>query len=214
MKLASLAQQILKEEEEKATIDKLDQAMGSAFQMMGSELKSKEKVAKQDVEQADVQVNEALGVIAVIGIILAAPKVFEILARSLSKLIQVFKSIFGKGSAKGKEEEVAKTIIEFTHKWHKSYIKGLKWILKVTGVFSKAGLKDEAQQQKAAEVVYYTIVAALAVYSGVGAIGAFKGAVQGAAHGGSFSLAGLETAMASIKSKEVVEFIGKLGLKA
>ena len=55
MKLASLAQQILKEEEEKATIDKLDQAMGSAFQMMGSELKSKEKVAKQDVEQADVQ---------------------------------------------------------------------------------------------------------------------------------------------------------------
>ena len=62
MKLASLAQQILKEEEEKATIDKLDQAMGSAFQMMGSELKSKEKVAKQDVEQADVQVNEALGV--------------------------------------------------------------------------------------------------------------------------------------------------------
>jgi len=214
MKLSRIAEQILKEEEEKANIAKLDQAMGNAFQIMGSELKSGEEEAKQDVKQSDVEVNEALGVIGVLGVILAAPKVFEILAKGLSKLVQVFKSIFGKGSAKGKEEEVAKTIIEFTHKWHKSYIKGLKWILKMTGVFSKAGIKDDAAQQKAAEAVYYTIIAALAVYSGVGAIGAFKGAISGAAHGGGFSLSALESAMAGIKGKEVAEFIGKIGLKA
>ena len=69
-------------------------------------------------------------------------------------------------------------------------------------------------QKKAAEVVYYTIVAGLAVYSGIGAVGAFKGAIQGAAHGGSFSLGAFEAAMATIKSGEVVDFLGKLGLKA
>jgi hypothetical protein len=84
----------------------------------------------------------------------------------------------------------------------------------MSGVFKKAGISDETAQFKTAEAVYYTIIAGLAIYSGIGAIGAFKAAVQGAAHGGGFSLAAFETAMASVKSAEVTAFIGKLGLKS
>ena len=84
----------------------------------------------------------------------------------------------------------------------------------MAGGFKKVGINDEAQQMKAAEAVYYVLVASLAVYSGVGAVSAFKSAVTGAANGGSFSLAAFEAAMASIKSSEVAEFVGKLGLKA
>ena len=79
--------------------------------------------------------------------------------------------------------------------------------------FKKAGIEGDAAQEKSAEAVYYVIIGLLAVYSGVGAIGAFKGAVTGAAHGGGFSIAALEAAMAGIKTSEVAQFAGKLGLK-
>jgi hypothetical protein len=58
------------------------------------------------------------------------------------------------------------------------------------------------------------LIAALAIYSGAGAVHAFKGAAEGAAHGSSFSLGAFETAMASVKSSEVTNFISKLGLKS
>ena len=126
----------------------------------------------------------------------------------------MWKKIVKPGEAKGNEEEFAKNIIEFTHKWHKLYIKGIKGMLKLIGAFKKAGIEGDAAQDKAAEAIYYTIIAGLAVYSGIGAVSAFKGAITAAPHGGSFSLAALESAMAGIKSSEVTEFIGKLGLKA
>ena len=110
-------------------------------------------------------------------------------------------------------EGAAAQIIKFTHKWHKSYIKALRWILKVTGVFKKAKITDEAAQMKAATLLYYTIIAGFAVYSGVHAVQAFKTAVASAGSaGGSFSLSALESGMTAIKSGEVVEFLGELGL--
>lgn len=210
-----LTEQIIKEAEDKAQIDALSQAMGAGFNVMGSELKSKEDELKKDVEQADVPVAEAIGVIAVTGMVLAAPKVLELITKGVSKLVQVFKKMFKPGQAKTEEEqsEVAKKIIEATHKWHKSYIKGLKWIFKVTGLFKKAGIKSEAEQERAAEFVYYTIIAGLAVYSGISAIGAFKSAVSSSTVAGDLSLGALEAAMARVKTKEIGEFLVKLGLK-
>lgn len=214
MKLQAIAKQILKEEEDKAQINAMDQAMKASAAELANHFKSHEDEIKKDVEQSDAKLNESLGAVAIIGFLLALPKVVELLVKGVGKLVSVWKKLVKPGEAKGKEEEFAHNIIEFTHKWHKMYISGLKWMLKMAGVFKKAGINDEAGQQKAAEVVYYTIIAGLAIYSGIGAVGAFKAAAQGAAHGGSFSLGAFEGAMAAVKSGEVAGFLGKLGLKA
>jgi hypothetical protein len=208
----SIVEQLIKEAEDKAQISALDQAMGAGFNVMGSELKAKEDELKADVQQADVKVTEAIGAVAVIGMLLAAPKVVELVVKGFSKVVAVFKKLFKPKSATTPEQqsEMAAKIVEFTHKWHKSYIKGLKWIFKVSGLFAKAGIKDDAAQTKAAELIYYTIIAGLALYSGIGAFSAFKSAAAGQ---GGVALGSLETAMATVKSGEVMEFLGKLGLK-
>lgn len=214
MKLQIILEGILKEEEDKKQIAAMDQAMQAAAAELASLYKSNEAEIKQDVEQSNEKLNESLGAVAIIGFILAMPKVVELLVKGIGKIVAMWKRLVKPGQAKGQEEEFAHNIIEFTHKWHNTYIKGLKWILQMSGVFKKAGIVGDTAQMKAAEAIYYTIIAGLAVYSGVGAVGAFKAAAQGAAHGSGFSLAAFETAMASIKSSEVAEFIGKLGLKA
>ena len=216
MKLTVLLESIIREEEDKKAISTLDQAMGMSFKALGAELEANKDEIQQDVEQSKAELNEALGAVAIIGAILAAPKVVELIVKGFSAVTKAFKKIFQPKQAKTEEEQnqVANTIVEFTHKWHKAYIKGLKWILKTSGMFKKVGITDEAQQQKAAEVVYYVLIALMALHAGIGAYSAVKGAISGSAHGGSFSLAAFEAAMASVKTTEVVEFGAKLGLKA
>lgn len=213
-KLSLLVEQILKEEEDKKMIAAMDAAMGKAFTTLGNEFKANQDEIEQEVEASEEKLNESLGAVAIIGFILALPKVVELIVKAIGGLVSVWKKLVKPGQAKGDEEGFAHNIIEFTHKWHKAYIKGLKWILKMSGVFKKAGIEGDSAQDKAAEAIYYVIIAGLAIYSGVGAVGAFKAAAQGAAHGGGFSLAAFEAAMASVKSTEVVGFLGKVGLKA
>ena len=211
--LKRIVERILREEEDKKQIASMDAAMANTFKTLGTEFEANKEEIQQDVADSEAELNEALGVLAVIGIILAAPKVVELFVKVIGKLVAVWKKLVKPGQAKGQEEEFAHNIIEFTHKWHKMYIKGLKWILQLSGIFKKAGIKEGVAQDKASEAIYYTIIALLAVYSGIGAISAFKGAVTGAAHGGGFSIAALEAAMAGIKTSEVAQFAGKLGLK-
>ena len=213
-KLSVILEGILKEEENKQQIDAMDAAMRAASAELSILYKNHEAEIKADVEQSEEKLNESLGAIAIIGFILALPKMVELIVKGIGKIVAVWKKLVKPGEAKGREEEFAHNIIEFTHKWHKAYINGLKWILKTSGIFKKAGIVGDEAQFKAAEALYYVIIAGLAVYSGVGAVGAFKTAAQGAAHGGGFSLAAFEAAMASIKSTEVATFIGKLGLKS
>lgn len=215
MKLDKIVEQLIKEAEEKQQVAALDQAMGSAFKSMGDMLKSSEDQLKQDVQQADIEIKESITIATVAGILLAAPKIVELIAKGFQKVVTIFKKTFPRKGAQTEQEqsEAAAKIIEFTHKWHKSYVKGLKWILKVSGLFDKAGIKGDADQSRAAEMIYYTLIAALAVYSGVGAASAFKSAIA-ANDAGHLSLAALETAMASIKTGEVATFVGELGLKA
>lgn len=215
MKLTTLIKGVLKENEDKAMIAQMNAAMGDAFKTMGSELETNKGEIQQDVDQSEGEVNEALGVIAVIGIILAAPKALELFVKGIGKIVSLWTRLVKPGQAKGNEEVFAKNIIEFAHKWHHVYIKGVKFILKISGIFKKANITSPSEQEKAAEVVYYTIIAGLAVYSGVGAISAFKSAMASASGGaGSFSISALEAAMASIKTGEVKQFLAKAGLKA
>jgi hypothetical protein len=215
MKFNTIMEQLIKEAEEKQQLAALDQAMGMAFKAMGAELQSNQDELKQDVQNADIELKESITVATVVGMLLAAPKVVELITKGFSKLVSVFKKVFPRKGAQTAEEQniVAEKIVEFTHKWHQSYVKGLKWILKVTGMFDKAGIKGDSAQTKAAEMIYYTLIASLAVYSGVGAVSAFKSAIA-AKDASQFSLAALETAMASIKTGEVAAFVGELGLKS
>lgn len=215
MKLDRIVEQLIKEAEEKQQVAALDQAMGNAFKAMGSLLNQGEEELKQDVQQSNIKIKESITVVAVVGMILAAPKVVELIVKSFQGVVNLFKKIFPKKGAQTDEEQsaAADKIIEFCHKWHKAYVKGLKWILKVTGMFKKAGIESDSEQQRAAEMIYYVLIAALAAYSGISAGIAFKNAIA-TKSAGELSLGALESAMAVIKSGEVAEFVGKLGLKA
>tara|TARA_R110000803_G_scaffold87495_2_gene154239 strand:- start:1504 stop:2523 length:1020 start_codon:yes stop_codon:yes gene_type:complete len=213
----------LREEDEKLSpeddqeIKDLDQAMGSSLKAMAAAFDTDIEDVKAEVDELpEKPINEAIGTVAVIGMLLAAPKVVELITKGMSKLIKLFKKVMPKSGAKTDDDkkDTAAKIIEFTHKWHKMYIKGVKGLLKISGLFRKAGITDPAAQEKTAKVVYYTIVAGLAVYSGIGAISAFKDAASIAPHASSFEIGTLEAVMAAIKSGEVVEFMGELGLIA
>ena len=214
VKLSALAQQILNEQQSDKEIAAMDAAMGNAIKTLAAGFDANKDAIEQEVEKTDLKVNEALGAIAILGVLLALPKVVQLIASGVGKLASVWKKLVKPGEAKGNEEEFAKKIIEFSHKWHKAYINGIKGLLKLVGAFKKAGIQDDAAQTKAAEVVYYTIIAGLAVYSGVGAVSAFKSALTTAPNAGNFSIAGLESAMAAIKSSEAVEFMRKIGVAA
>jgi hypothetical protein len=192
----------------------LEKEMGAALSAFKSQVQSADQIeeARRQVNEANIKLNEALGAVAIIGAILAAPKVVEIITKGISKLIKAFKKLVGMKVATTDEQraDAAKRIIDFTHKWHKAYIKLIKFLLARTGILEKAGIKSPADQMKAAEVVYYTIVASLAIYSGVGAISAFKTAVSTSASGGEFALGTFEAVMASVKTAEVKEFMTKI----
>ena len=209
--------QTLREEEIEQAADGLEKLMGSALDDFAKAYDANEEEAKKEVEDSEETINEAVGAIAIIGFMLALPKILEIMVKGVSKLVKGVKKILGKTPAKDDkegQEDMAQKIIDGLHKWHKGYIYGLQMMLKYTGIFKKAKIKKPATQKKAAEMLYYTIIAGLAIYSGVGAVSAFKSAMSGAAHGGSFSLSAFEAAMATVKSGEVASFLGELGLEA
>lgn len=215
IKLTTLLESVLREEDQMdPDVKALDQAMGASFAALGSELKTNQDKIKQEVEDTEVPLKEVFGVVEVIGLILAFPTLVGLLAKALRVLIKAFKGLVGKKSKEG-DAAVVEWIIHFTHKWHETYIKGVKFMMKVTGAFTKANIVGEDAQKKAAEAVYYTIIAGLAVYSGVGAVSGFKSALSGAAqaHSGGFSIAAFEAAMAGIKTGEVAQFLTKVGLK-
>lgn len=192
MKFMNLYEQIISEEE--------------------SRILSKHGITEEEVVQAGKEfnneevLNESVGVLLIISTLLAAPKIVELIGRGISKVVNLFRKIFKKKSTD--EVDTAKRIIEFSHKWHNVYIKLFEVILSKSGILKKAGITDKKDVRKAAEVVYYTVVAGLAVASGVGSISAFKAALQ-ASHG-SFSMGVFEAVMAAVKSAEVRKFLTKV----
>jgi hypothetical protein len=201
--------------EDKKQIKDLEAEMGAVAKEIGSAFDSAQDKIEQEVEEMpEKELNEALGATAIVGFILALPKLVEITTKAVSKLVKLIKK-YTKADPPKTEEEQAKwaaKIIDFTHKWHKVYIKAFYYMFKFSGLYKKAGIKDEATKMKVAKMFYYTVVAGLAVSAGIGAIGAFKAGMSQAAHGGEFALGTFEGIMASIKGEEVVEFLGEMGV--
>lgn len=210
--------------EDKKQIADLEREMGAVANQLGSDFSSASDEIKQQVEdmpedelkEHKQKLNEAIGVTVILGFILALPKLVEIITKAITKLIKLIQKLTKENPPKTEQEKVewAEKIIEFTHKWHKLYIKAFYYMFKMSGLYKKAGITDESTKMKVAKIFYYTVVAGLAVAAGVGAIGAFKTAASQAAHGGEFALGTFESVMVAIKSGEVAEFLGELGIAA
>lgn len=199
---------------QEAEFDKLDALFdaefGKTLQAITNTVKSEKDALKASGEFVEEgQLSESMGVIGIIGVMLAIPRVIELLAKPMSKFIKLTRKIL-KPKAVTAEKEVAETIIHFAHKWHSAYVKIIKYILQISGVFKQAGFTTDTQKEKAANLVYYIIIAMLAVHAGLSSIHAFKELATAGVETGSISLAALETAMTSIKTKEVAEFVKKL----
>ena len=217
IKLSAIARSVINESAEDANAD-IEKALKAGLGDFKSAFNSLEDEAKEDVAQVDENVirenlriheekgelNEEIGTLFIISVIAAAPKALEIIAKGMSKLIKVFKTkVMGQEDVS--DPEWIKGVIEFAHKWHKGYIKMIKWMLWMTGILAKAKLKkDDPEAEKAAEVIYYVIVVGLLMASGAGAI---KAAMKGAK-----GFAAAEGALAAIKSAEVIEFLGAMGI--
>lgn len=214
-KLASLIPIVESAEDADADIEK---ALKAGLNDFKAAFNSLEDEAKEDVAQVDENVirenlriheekgelNEEIGTLLIISIIAAAPKALEIIAKAMGKLIKVFKTKV-KGQEDADDPAFIKGVLDFAHKWHKGYIQMIKWLLWATGILAKAKLKkDDPGAKKAAEVIYYVIVFGLMMASGAGAVGA---AAKGHA-----SMAAGEGALAAIKTAEVIEFLGALGI--
>lgn len=188
----------------------LENEFGQTLQDLINLAKAESGNLKTDSDSIEEgRIDESLGPLAIIGFILAMPRVVELLAKPIGKFIKTARQLL-KPKSITNEKEVAEAILHFAHKWHRGYVKIVKWILEVSGTFKKAGYKTDVQKEKAANLVYYTIIAALAVNSGIGTIHAFEKIVHAGAASGTISLAALETAMTSLKSQEVVKFIKQL----
>lgn len=191
--------------------------LGSAFSAASDEIKQQvEEIPEDELKEHKQKLNEAISVTVIIGFILALPKLVEIITKAVSKIVKLIQKLTKANPPETEQEKVewAEKIIEFTHKWHKLYIKAFYYMFKMSGLYKKAGITDESTRMKVAKIFYYTVVAGLAVAAGIGAVGAFKTAASQAAHGGEFALGTFESVMVAIKSGEVAQFLGKLGLSA
>jgi len=206
--------------EDKKQIADLEKEMGAVASEIGSAFSAAQDEIKQQVEdmpedklnEYKQNINEAIGVLTVLGWILASPKLVEIITKGVSKVVKLIQKYTKTNPPQTEEEkeEWAEKIIEFTHKWHKAYIKMFYYIFKWSGFYKVTGMKDEAKRMKTAKIMFYLVVAGLAVKAGIDAIGAFKAAVAKSSLGGEFALGTFESIMASIKTAEVAEFIAAI----
>jgi hypothetical protein len=187
----------------------LEKEFGNTLRDLSTDAKSQYNPLKQEAASVEDDVlDESIGIIGIVGIVLAMPRVLEILAKPIGKFIKLARKVL-KSKAVEDETKVADTILHFAHKWHHGYVKVIKWILEVSGAFKKAGFTSDSQKDKAANLIYYIVIALLAVHSGIDSIHAFK-EVATAANAGNISIAALESALASIKTQEVALFSKKL----
>jgi hypothetical protein len=208
--ILEIKRQILKEEGES---DKMENDFESVLKSMVGDMKSKtsdlEKL-QNDKEQIKTALRKApdlakvvegklkrseskkknineVDTVFFIGLALALPKIAEITATLIEKLV---KKLGG-----GDKSKIAEFLRTSAEKMHHVYVKIVRVALLVVPSFRSADVKT---QEKVAEIVFTLIIAGLAVYSGYNAVKA-----------GISTLGALEGAIAAIKSGEVVQFLSK-----
>lgn len=204
---AYLASQKLFEAEQPSDeieLDQLDKEISSAFASGLSALQGQTTDIKEQIEEADIQLNEAVGSL-IISLLLSAPKLLEIIGGMVKKVATKFAKEKGKVTS-------GDAFIHAGHYLEGKYLSLLKKIIKVTGIARKANIKTDAELETAAKVLLYSVLGMAAVSAGVASaesIGGFiagKGvgtAIYGVAKGG----------LAGLKSTEIIQGIKALDAK-
>lgn len=189
-----------------------EKELDEAFQQGLDELKATEVQEEyiQLTEEQKKQMNEAvLSVTFIISLILGAPSLIKAITKAIGWVYKKIKKLFG-----GKEEsKVAERIIQLTEKWHNAYVTALRHILKVGGVFKAAGITDKEKQEKATEVVFYTIILGFAVHGGFTTAQSIIKMIQHSSTSHAH-VTTMEAVLTAIKSKEVKNFIAQVGAAA
>jgi hypothetical protein len=146
------------------------------------------------------EVLEESAVGAIVGGLLAAPKILEYIGKGINWIAN---KLTGKDEVK-----IANWIIKNAHKWEKLYIKAISAAIKLTGFAAKIwkkedGSVDEQKLVTTAQVLYVII---LAVAAGA--------AVKTVLGPGSPVIKALEATFGSIKVGEIVSFLGKIKSQA
>lgn len=191
---------ILKEEDEQE-LDDLAKEISSAFAQELSSLKGQQDIVKEQVEEAEVNLDEAIGSL-LFSILLSTPKLIELLGKLINKISGIFK--------KDKDQVSAgDAFIHAGHTLEKKYIGILKGIIKLTGIAKKAGIKDEDSLDKAAHVLLYSILAVAAVSAGMATIESIGGFLKGkGVTSATYGLA--KGGLASIKAEEIITGVKQL----
>lgn len=149
---------------------------------------------------------EAISATFIIAIILGLPSLLKTIVKTFGFFYKKIKKLFG-----GKEESsVEQKLIEFSDKWHHAYIKVLRQLLRAGGVFKSAGIEEKDKQEKATEVVFYTIIFGFAIHGGFTTAKGIMKIAEHPTHLLHIKHVTMEGILTGIKSKEVTSFIQKM----
>jgi len=173
MELKALLEQLVLEAEDEATQAQLNSALQVAFNNLGTGFKKNKEDIEQDVQQAK-ELKESFTVAATISLLLSMPSIIKMIAKALSAINTLVKKLMKKSNQEEDQSKVLQMLLTAADKWYNVYIKGFMWILQTSGFYQKANITDKALQRRFAEVLYYTVLAGLAVHSGIQSIDAVK----------------------------------------
>lgn len=144
--------------------------------------------------------NESISATLIISMLLALPSAIQSLTKAFGKILRM---LFKRGD---EEFTVIQKMLDFTEKWHHSYIKLIKGILNITGIFKKTNVTDEAAKDKVAEIVFYVVILGFAIHGGVASVKSIYSMITHS-HTHHIGITTIETVLTQIKSKEVITFV-------
>ena len=147
---------------------------------LANEINKELSAHKDDIQKSDKELNEAVGVVSIIGYILLSNTVAHMLSKFAKK--QFAKRDWGKG------EEAAKKIEQFTHKNEEAFKAPIR---RIVGLFTK----DKKKVKVISDVLYAIIIFAMAGQAGGEAVEYLKKA--------DWLKSGLYALKTAIKSVEV-----------
>jgi len=205
---AYLASQKLFEAEEptsdEAELDQLDNEVAAAFSSGLASLQGQTAEIKEQVSEADMELNEAVASL-IISILLSAPKLLEIIGGIVKKVATKFAKEKGNVTA-------GDALVHAGHHLEEKYLGILKKIIKVTGIAKKANIKTEQELETAAKVLLYSILGAAAVSAGLASAEAIGGALAGKGVGAAvYGVA--KGSLAGLKGTEIIQGVKALTSK-
>lgn len=176
------------EEELEKMVADVDPTLGKLAQE--SVLSRKKAIKEFSIKKNQKKLNEDFGIMFFAGLALAIPPILELLG-TLAKNIS--KKFGGSG-------EFGEKIGHLGHELHAAYHNALRSLLDAT-LFKLPSMKiiDEKGKKQITDALFMLVIAYMAVYSGGAAVNAVKGL--------KFGVAGVEGALAAIKSGEVTGWV-------